>query len=175
MSVNSRLLLWLSYKLSNSIYAVLPALHNLIYASAVEVRSSSLQPASHGFMNCLVSLTLVLSQVSFKRLEQVVVWGGQNRGVGCMEEQFPAVLLNFLQGQTCSVRPRAVMLKDDSFLIRTFFTKRTTKFVECHQFLWLLSFGLVWWARRLFACCAHLQQFPVDHSAAARRCPCFRP
>jgi len=28
------------------------------------------------------------------------------------------------------VRPPVVMLKDDSFLLRTFFTKRTTKFVE---------------------------------------------
>jgi len=42
------------------------------------------------------------------------------------------------------------------------------------QFLWLLSFGLVWWALRLFACCARLQQFSVDHVAADRRCPCFR-
>jgi hypothetical protein len=47
-----------------------------------------------------------------------------------MGEQFPAILLNCLQSQACSVRPCVVTLKDDSFLLRTFFTKRTTKFVE---------------------------------------------
>jgi hypothetical protein len=58
-------------------YAFLPALHVVKYASAVEVRSISSQPASHGFLGCLVSLVVVNSQVIFQGPEQVVVWGGQ--------------------------------------------------------------------------------------------------
>jgi hypothetical protein len=52
--------------------------------------------------------------------------GGQIRVAGWMEEQFPAVLLNCPRGQNCSVR-HLILLKDDSFLLRTFFTKRHSK------------------------------------------------
>jgi hypothetical protein len=52
-------------------------LQNLKNASAVEVRSSSSQPASHGFLDCLLSVVVVTSQVIFKGPEQVVVYGGQ--------------------------------------------------------------------------------------------------
>jgi hypothetical protein len=100
--VKSRHLLLLFYKISIPIYAFLPALQNLKYASMVEVRSSSSQPASHGFLDCLVSPVMVTSQGP----EQVVVWGGQIRTVGWIGKQFPAFLLNCLQGQTCNVRPR---------------------------------------------------------------------
>jgi hypothetical protein len=65
MSVKSKHLLLLLYKISIPIYAFLPALQNLKDASAVEVRSSSSQPASHGFLHCLVSLVVVTSQVIF--------------------------------------------------------------------------------------------------------------
>jgi hypothetical protein len=73
MSVKSKHLLLLSYKISILIHAFLPALQNLKNASAVEVRSSSSQPASHGFLDCLVSLIVVTSQVIFQGPEQVVV------------------------------------------------------------------------------------------------------
>jgi hypothetical protein len=73
-------------------YAFLPALHNLKDACAVEVRSSSSQPASHGFLDCLVCLVVVTSQVIFQGPEKMVVWGGQIRTKGWMEEQFPAIL-----------------------------------------------------------------------------------
>jgi hypothetical protein len=73
MSVKSRHHLLLLYKISIPIYAFLPALQNLKDASAVEVRSSSLQPASHGFLKCLVSLIVVTSQVIFQGPKQVVV------------------------------------------------------------------------------------------------------
>jgi hypothetical protein len=65
--------------------------------SAVELSSSSSQPASHGFLDC-VSLVVVTTQVIFQGPEQVVVWGGQIRTAGWMEEQFPAIILNCLQG-----------------------------------------------------------------------------
>jgi hypothetical protein len=73
MAVKSRHLLLLFYKISIPIYAFLPALQNLKNASAVEVCSSSSQPASHGFLDCLVSLVVVISQVIFQGPEQVVV------------------------------------------------------------------------------------------------------
>jgi hypothetical protein len=46
--VKFRNLLLLFYKMSIPIYAFLPALQNLKDAPAVEVGSSSSQPASHG-------------------------------------------------------------------------------------------------------------------------------
>jgi hypothetical protein len=65
MSLNSRHLLLLFYKILIRIYAFLPVLQNIKNASAVEVRSSSSQPASHGFPDCLVSVLVVTSQVIF--------------------------------------------------------------------------------------------------------------
>jgi hypothetical protein len=73
MAVKSRHLLLLLYKISIPIYAFLPALQNLKNASAVEVRSSSSQSASHDFLDCLVSLVVVTSQVIFQGPEKVVV------------------------------------------------------------------------------------------------------
>jgi hypothetical protein len=73
MSVKSGHILLLLYKISIPIYEFLPALQDLKDASAVEVRSSSSQPASHGFMDCLVSLVVVTSQVIFQRPEEVEV------------------------------------------------------------------------------------------------------
>jgi hypothetical protein len=64
-SVKSWHLLLLYYKISIAISAFLPALQNLQDASEVKVRASSLQPASHGFLDCLVSLVVVTSLVSF--------------------------------------------------------------------------------------------------------------
>jgi hypothetical protein len=58
----------------------------------LKVRSSSSQPTSHGFLDGLVSLEVVISQVIFQGPEQVVIWGGQILSVGWMGEQFPAVL-----------------------------------------------------------------------------------
>jgi len=48
VSVKSRHLLLFLYKISILIYAFLPALQNFKDASVVEVRPSSLQPASRG-------------------------------------------------------------------------------------------------------------------------------
>jgi hypothetical protein len=59
-------------------YAFLPVLQNLNNASAVEVRSSSSQPASHGFPNCLVSLVVVTSRVIFQGPEQVQSEGAKS-------------------------------------------------------------------------------------------------
>jgi hypothetical protein len=73
MTVKSKHFLLLLYKLSIQIYAFLPALQDVKNASAVKVRSSSSQPASRGFLVCLVSLVVVTSQVIFQRSEQVVV------------------------------------------------------------------------------------------------------
>jgi hypothetical protein len=73
ISVKSRHLLLLFNKLPIPIYASLPVLQNLTDASAAEVRSRSLQPASHGFLDCLVSLVVVTSHVSFQGPEQGVV------------------------------------------------------------------------------------------------------
>jgi hypothetical protein len=73
MSVKSRHLLLLFYKISIPIYAFLPALQNLKIASAGKVLSSSSQPASHGFLDCLVSLVVVISQAIFQGPKQVVV------------------------------------------------------------------------------------------------------
>jgi len=66
MSVKYGHLLLLFYKISNPIYAFLPALLNLNDASAVEVRSSYLQPALHSFLECLLSVVVVTCQVIFK-------------------------------------------------------------------------------------------------------------
>jgi hypothetical protein len=84
-------LLLLLFKILIPIYGFLPALQNLKDASAVQVRSSSSQPASHGFLDCLVSLVVVTSQVICQGPEQAVVCGGQIRTVRWMGEQFPAV------------------------------------------------------------------------------------
>jgi hypothetical protein len=73
MSIISRHLLLHFYKISIPIYAFLPALQNIKSVSAVEVRSSSSQTASHGFLDCLVSLLVVTSQVIFQGHEQMVV------------------------------------------------------------------------------------------------------
>jgi hypothetical protein len=73
MSVKSWHRLLLLYRTSFPIYAFLPAMQNLKNASAVEVRSSPSQPASRGFLDCLVSLVVVTSQVIFQGGDQVVV------------------------------------------------------------------------------------------------------
>jgi hypothetical protein len=74
MPLKSKHRLLLFYKISLYIYAFLLALQDLKNASAViKVRSSSSQPASHGFLDCLVSLVVVTSQVIFQGPEQVVV------------------------------------------------------------------------------------------------------
>jgi hypothetical protein len=86
MSVKSRHLLLHFYKISIPISTFLPALQNLKNAPAVELRSSSSQPASHGFLDCLVSLLVMTSQVIFQGPEQVVVWGDQIRTVRWMGE-----------------------------------------------------------------------------------------
>jgi hypothetical protein len=72
MSIKSRHLLLLFFKISILIYAYPPALQIVKDNSAVEVRSNSSQPASHGFLNCLVSLIEVTSQVIFQGSEQGV-------------------------------------------------------------------------------------------------------
>jgi hypothetical protein len=66
MSVKYMLLLVLLYKISIPIFAFLPALQNRKHACAVEIRSNSSQPALHGFLDCLVSLVVVTSQVMFQ-------------------------------------------------------------------------------------------------------------
>jgi hypothetical protein len=48
-------------------------LRDIKNACAVEVLSSYLQPASHGFLDCLVILTVVTCQVTFQGPEQMVV------------------------------------------------------------------------------------------------------
>jgi hypothetical protein len=73
VSIKSRHLLLLLCKISIPIYVFLSALQNVKYASAVEVRSSSSQPASHGFLDCLVSIVVLISQVIFQGPEQVKV------------------------------------------------------------------------------------------------------
>jgi hypothetical protein len=73
MSVKYRHLLLLLYKISIPIYAFPPASQNLKDASAIEVRSSSSQSASHGFLGGLVSLVVVTSQMIFQGPEQVVI------------------------------------------------------------------------------------------------------
>jgi hypothetical protein len=72
------------------IYAFLRALQNLKNASAVEVRSSSSQPASHGFLDCLVSPVVVTSQVIFQGPEQVVI--ATNRRSNCYDTSLRTVL-----------------------------------------------------------------------------------
>jgi len=91
MSVKSRHLLLLFYKISTLIYAFLPALQNIKDASVVEVCSSSLQPTPHSFLDC-ISLVVVTSQVFFQEPKPVVVCGGQIQTVGWVEEQFLAIL-----------------------------------------------------------------------------------
>jgi hypothetical protein len=73
MSENSRHLLLRFYKICIPIYAFLPVLQDFKNVSAVEIRSSSSQPASHGFLDCLVSLAVVTAQVIFQGTEQVEV------------------------------------------------------------------------------------------------------
>jgi hypothetical protein len=92
MSIKSRHLLLLFYKISILIYAFLLVLQNLKDASVTEVHSSSLQPALNSFLDCLISLVEVTTQVIFQGPKQVVVWRGQIRTVGWMGEQFPVIL-----------------------------------------------------------------------------------
>jgi hypothetical protein len=62
LSVKSGHLLLLFYKFYIPIYAFLPAMLSLKDVSAVAVRSRSSQPASHGFLDCLVSFVVKTSQ-----------------------------------------------------------------------------------------------------------------
>jgi hypothetical protein len=48
------------------IYAFLPLLRYLKNAFAIEVHSSFSEPASYGFLDCLVSLVMVTSQAIFQ-------------------------------------------------------------------------------------------------------------
>jgi hypothetical protein len=64
---------YIFYKISILIYALLPALQNVKDASVVEARSSSLHPASQGFLDCLANLIVMASQVILQGTEQVVV------------------------------------------------------------------------------------------------------
>jgi hypothetical protein len=73
MSIKSWHPLSLLYQISIPIYAFLPALQNLKDVSAIEVRVNSSQTASHGFLECLVSLVVVTSQEIFQGPEQAVV------------------------------------------------------------------------------------------------------
>jgi hypothetical protein len=73
MSVKSTHVLLPFYKISIPFFAVLTELQNLKNPSAVEVRSSFPQPASHGFLDCLVSLVVVSSQVIFQGPEKAAV------------------------------------------------------------------------------------------------------
>jgi hypothetical protein len=114
---------------------------------------------------------VVTSQVIFQGPEQVVVWGGQIQTVGWMGEQFSAILCS-----SVPVSKRGNQQQQTFRYLRIsiiFWTARCPT-PSCAA-LYLTSFGFVWWARRLFACYAQLQRFSVDHSAADRRCPCFRP
>jgi hypothetical protein len=101
---------------------------------------------------------VVTSQVIFREAEQVVVWGGQIRPVEWIGEQFPDIL-------KANGEPNVNKLSD----IPKFPSSglHGAPLQATLHFLWLLSLGLVWWARRFFACYAQLQQFWVDHSAAA--------
>jgi len=67
MSVKSRHLSLLFYKISIPIYAFLLELQNLKDASVIEIRFSSSQLA----VDCFVSLVVVTSQVIYKEPQQV--------------------------------------------------------------------------------------------------------
>jgi len=124
-------LLLLFFKISIPTYAFLPSSQNIKRCPwGTKPIPDPRNQLPHGFLNCLVSLVVMTSQVIFQGPEQVVVWRVQIRTVGWWENCLPAVSLNYPQGQTCSARPRVVVLKDDSLLLRTFFTKRTTKLAE---------------------------------------------
>jgi hypothetical protein len=90
--VKSRCFLLHFYRDFILIYAFLPVWQNIKGASMVKVHCNSSQPPSHGFLDCLISLIMVIFQVNFQGPEQVVVWGGQIQTVGWMGEQFPAIL-----------------------------------------------------------------------------------
>jgi len=79
MSVKSRHLLLLLYKTSILFYAFPPVLQYLKDASTLEVCFNSSQPTSHGFLDCLINLRVVTSQVSFQGPQQVVFWGAKFR------------------------------------------------------------------------------------------------
>jgi hypothetical protein len=66
LSVKSRHHSLIFYKISIPIYAFLPALRNPKDASAIEILSTSSQPASHGFLDCSVILVMVTSQVNLQ-------------------------------------------------------------------------------------------------------------
>jgi len=89
ISVKSRHLL-LFYKIAIPIYACLPELQKLKYVSVVKVRSCSLQPATHGFLDCFVSLVGVTFQVIFQEPEQMIVCVDQIRTLGSVGEQLPS-------------------------------------------------------------------------------------
>jgi len=70
----------LFYKIFIPIYAFLIALRNTKNVPAVEVRFSSSQPASYGFLDCLVILVVVTSQMTFQRPENVMAKCGMCGG-----------------------------------------------------------------------------------------------
>jgi len=72
--------------------------------AAVEIRSSSSQPATQGFLDCVVALLLPDYHVIFQDSKQVLVWGGQVLIVWWVREHFPSGFCDCLRCQMCSVR-----------------------------------------------------------------------
>jgi len=137
-------------------------------ASAVEVRSSCSQPASNGFLDCVVSLVVMISQVIFHGAEQVVVWGGLN--------------------PDCRVDGRAVPRRSFELSVRSDLSKRGIQQEQIFRYPKISIISWTAWCSTpsyssvpltvilgsdevvdFFSCCAQLQQFWVDHSSADRR------
>jgi hypothetical protein len=85
---------------------------------------------------------------------------GPNRNVRWLGEQFPAV---FLCTRKQTGKPTGTTFPMSQTLQHLLDRMVPHSKLRCNSSD--LSFSLVWWIRRLFACCAQLQQFSVDHSA----------
>lgn len=128
----------LLYKISRTIHALLPALHELKHSAAVEIRSCTSQPATHDFLSCVVILVVLPRHV----ISRPWVRGGLRgpiRTVWWVLEHFTAVLRNRLRRQTSSVRSCVVVLKDE----RQNVTNRVNEFPFRQKVIQYASFRIL--------------------------------
>jgi hypothetical protein len=174
MSVKYRHLLLLFYKISIPINAFLLALQNLKDTSAVEVRSRVLPNLPRQSRSGDLWRWSFKGPNSLRRPSRC--WTESHR---LRQHIVEATVMTSLRTVSCSSVPvsKRGTQREQTFRypkISTISWTARCPTPSCAA-ISLTPFGLVWWARRLFACYAQLQRFSVDHSAADRRCPCFRP
>ena len=107
-----RLLLNLLHNPRNSAH-IFPTVQKFEYSLAVELRLGCPKTLTHSCLECLVLLVILASHLILHKTKEMVVGGCQMRTVRRVRENFPPHVLNFFQGQTCSVRLSVAISSED--------------------------------------------------------------